>query len=119
MGAIGQHGEVGSAAFSVRRLVEALADWVRGDKPPGSAEVSEVAQEVQAVLMAQMEGNLGHVVLWEQFLRTPEEVVDAVVGVVQELVRRDPVLASWLRAAWARWHARSQAGGAPAEEIGP
>jgi hypothetical protein len=62
------------------------------------AQALAVAQEIQATLMAQFEGNLGRVMLWEQFLRTPEEVTLAVAGVVQALAEGDQELADWLRA---------------------
>ena len=67
------------------------------------AQALVVAQEIQAALMAQFEGNLGRVMLWEQFLRTPEEVALAVVGVVQALAEGDKELADWLRASIERY----------------
>ena len=55
-----------------------------------------VAEEIEAALVAQLEGNLGHVLLWEQFLRTPEAVASAVVSVLESLLDRDVILARWL-----------------------
>ena len=55
-----------------------------------------VAEEIEAALVAQLEGNLGHVLLWEQFLRTPEAVASAVVSVLESLLNRDVILARWL-----------------------
>jgi hypothetical protein len=60
------------------------------------ALASEVAHEVEGALMAAMESSLSYVVLWEQFLSTPDEVVLAIVSVVQALMDADPVLARWL-----------------------
>lgn len=61
----------------------------------GSAALG-VAKEIEAALVAQLEGNLGHVLLWEQFLRTPEDVASAVVSVLESLLERDEVLTRWL-----------------------
>jgi hypothetical protein len=88
---------MGSAQETVRLMVELVSDGAAAFELAHGSDALNVAQEVEAALMARLEGNLGHVVLWEQFLRTPEEVVDAVVGVVQQYVDRDPVLATWLQ----------------------
>ena len=55
-----------------------------------------VAREIEAALVGQLEGNLGRVLLWEQFLRTPESVASAVVSVLESLLDRDAILARWL-----------------------
>ena len=68
-------------------------------------EASVVMQEMIAALMGQLEGNLGHVVLWEQFLQTPDEVSDALVGVFDGLRCRDLAFEEWLTDAWARYQA--------------
>ena len=67
------------------------------------ARALDVALEIEAALMAQMEGNLGHVLLWEQFKRTPTEVDAALASVVDSLVSDDSVLAEWLAAARIRY----------------
>jgi hypothetical protein len=69
------------------------------------SEASQVVEEMIAALMGQLEGNLGHVVLWEQFLRTPAEVSEALVGVVEALLCRSAVLNAWMDDAWARYRA--------------
>lgn len=53
--------------------------------------------------MAQLERNLGHVLLWEQFLRTPREVDAALVSVIHKLMEGDQVLAEWLDDSMARY----------------
>ena len=75
----------------------------------GSAAL-EVVLEIQGALMARMEENLGHVVLWEQYLRTPEAVSDALVSVIQLYIDQDSVLAGWLETAVERFET-SVAGG--------
>jgi hypothetical protein len=66
----------------------------------------QIAREMEAALMTKMEQNLGHVLLWEQFLRTPTEVDAALVSVLHELMSRDAVLTSWLHDSLERyWHA--------------
>ena len=87
----------------VHLMIELVADGAAAFELVHGSDALNVAQEVEAVLMARLEGNLGHVVLWEQFLRTPEEVADAVSGVVQQHVDRDPVLAAWLQDAESRY----------------
>jgi hypothetical protein len=56
----------------------------------------DVAREVEATLMTAMESRLSYVVLWEQFLSTPDEVVLAVASVIQALMEADPSLGQWL-----------------------
>jgi len=55
-----------------------------------------VAREIEAAVMAQLEGNLGHVLLWEQFQQTPDDVAQAMAGVLDRLMQGDPTLAGWL-----------------------
>jgi len=55
-----------------------------------------VAKQIEAALVARLEGNLGHVLLWEQFLRTPDVVASAVVSVLESLLESDVILARWL-----------------------
>jgi len=62
-----------------------------------------LVQEIEAALMMPLEGNLGHVVLWEQFLKTPDEVAGALANVVQGYVERDVVLANWLNESLRRY----------------
>jgi hypothetical protein len=62
-----------------------------------------IVQEIEAALMMPLEGNLGHVVLWEQFLKTPDEVSEALANVVQGYVERDVVLANWLNESLRRY----------------
>ena len=57
--------------------------------------------------------------IWTDLLRTPDDVLDALVGVVQNLIRQDPVLGDWLREAWARWLHASQGGDARARGTAP
>ena len=63
----------------------------------------EIALEMEAALMSAMESSLSYVVLWEQFLSTPDEVALAVVSVLQALMEADLVLAQWLDEAIARF----------------
>ncbi len=63
----------------------------------------EEAREIEAVVMAQLEGNLGHVLLWEQFQQTPDDLAQALAGVLDRLIQRDPVLASWLEESLQRY----------------
>jgi hypothetical protein len=67
------------------------------------APALDILYEVQAALMAAMESDLSYVVLWEQFLLTPQEVDQALVGVIQALAAADPVLAKWLEEALERY----------------
>lgn len=62
-----------------------------------------IVQEIEAALMMPVEGNLGHVVLWEQFLKTPDEVTEALVNVVQDYLERDVVLTNWLNGSLRRY----------------
>ncbi len=66
-------------------------------------EALDIVQEIEAALMMPLEGNLGHVVLWEQFLKTPDEVAEALVNVVQGYVERDVLLANWLNESLQRY----------------
>lgn len=92
-----------------REIVDLMAEYVSqgevGFEAEHGARALEVAQEMMAALLGQLEGNLGHVVLLEQFLRTPNKVSEALVGVIQESLRRDAVFAGWVDEAWARYHA--------------
>jgi hypothetical protein len=87
----------------VQLMIELVADdramLERRDDQPAV----DVAREIQAALMSAMEAKLSYVVLWEQFLSTPEEVASAVVSVVQTLMNADPVLARWLEESLARY----------------
>jgi len=97
---------------TARAIVDRLSEQVSG----GDARFEElhgapalaILYEVQAALMAAMESDLSYVVLWEQFLLTPHEVDEALVGVIQALAAADPGLAKWLDEALARYR---QAGG--------
>jgi hypothetical protein len=104
----------GREALSVRGLVHVLADLARGEI--ADVEAEQLAQQIQAALVAQMEGNLGHVLLWEQFLRTPDDMAEAAIGVVHGLAERDAVLAEWLSAAWKRWQ-EAQPGACGLDEV--
>jgi hypothetical protein len=64
-----------------------------------------IVHEIESALMMPLEGNMGHVVLWEQFLKTPNEVFEATVNVVQGYVERDVVLANWLNESLHRYEA--------------
>jgi hypothetical protein len=96
-------------SVSARQIVDLMAAYV--DQGTASfelahgSEASQVVEEMTAALMRQLEGNLGHVVLWEQFLRTPDEVSEALVGVVGVLLCRTAVLSVWMDDAWARYRA--------------
>lgn len=89
----------------------ALVELLSGLASVGDAEFERlhgaqslaILHEVQAVLMHPMESELSHVVLWEQFLLTPQEVDSALAGVIQALMAADPVLAEWLAAALERY----------------
>ena len=99
--------ELGRVFVSARGIVELMGELVSA----GGAEIErrhggqalDLLYEVQAALMAAMESDLSYVVLWEQFLLTPQEVELAVVSVVQTLMAADPVLAEWLDAALVRY----------------
>lgn len=67
------------------------------------AQALEVLYEIQGALMAALESDLSYVVLWEQFLRTPQEVDLALVSVIQSLADGDAVLAEWLEEALGRY----------------
>jgi len=98
-----------SQSASARRIIDLLVAYVsRGaaafEVEHGSGAL-QVVEEIMAALMGQLEGNLGHVVLWEQFLRTPDEVSEALVGVVEVLLCRSTVLGAWMDDAWMRYRA--------------
>ena len=92
---------------TARAIVGLLSEQVSG----GDASFAErhgapalaILYEVQAALMSAMEADLSYVVLWEQFLLTPHEVDEALVGVIQALAAADPVLAQWLDEALERY----------------
>jgi hypothetical protein len=96
-------------AERARQIVGLVAGYVVGGaaafETERGARALEVTQEIMAALMGQLEGNLGHVVLWEQFLRTPTEVSEALVGVIEALLCRSPALSAWVEDAWARYRA--------------
>jgi ABC-type ATPase with predicted acetyltransferase domain len=66
----------------VNMMAELMAEGDEAFRRMHGEAALDIAREVQAALMAQFESNLGHVVLWEQFLRTPQEVGAAVSVVV-------------------------------------
>jgi hypothetical protein len=68
-----------------------------------------VAQEIEGALASAMESKLANVLLWEQFLSTPDKVALALTGVVKRLMGTDPVLADWLAAALERYNEASTA----------
>jgi len=88
-------------------IVELLSELVSaGDaefEKLHGAPALNVLYEVQAALMAAMESDLSYVVLWEQFLLTPQEVDLALVSVIQALTAGDPVLSEWLGEALERY----------------
>jgi hypothetical protein len=101
-----------SQMANVREVVALMVELVSGgsvafEEQHGGAAL-ETAQEIEAALMARLEGSLGHVVLWEQFLRTPETMADAAGGVIQRYAAQDPVLATWLEDALARCKASAR-----------
>jgi hypothetical protein len=107
-------GEAGNAAWA-QEIVALMAELI---SESGSAfadrhgeEGLTVALEIQAALMHQFEGNIGHVVLWEQFSRTPHPVVPAVTSVVRSCMDRDQVLGDWLKEQLRRY--RTSAGRVP------
>jgi hypothetical protein len=67
-----------------------------------------IVREIEAALMMPLEGNLGHVVLWEQFLETPDKVFEALAGVLEGYVDRDTVLVTWLDEAVQRYETAAQ-----------
>lgn len=92
------------SARAIVDLMVSLQDNRGADlKRAHGAGALAVAQEIEAALFAQMEQNLGHVLLWEQFMRTPREVDAALVGVVDALMSNDEVLAAWLASGLARY----------------
>ena len=93
--------------MSVGAIVDLLSELVSS----GGAEFAklhgapalDVLYEVQAALMSAMEADLSYVVLWEQFLLTPQEVDEALVNVIQALAAADPILVDWLDEALERY----------------
>jgi hypothetical protein len=87
-------------AVDAQQVVQILVELEReGDSAferRYGTQARDVAHEIEAALMAQMEDNLGHVLLWEQFQSTPEEVAPALVSVVRVLASAGLVLARWL-----------------------
>jgi hypothetical protein len=94
----------------VRLLGEYVAQGEHAFEAARGAQVLACVQEIMAALMGQLEGNLGHVVLWEQFLQTPDEVSDALVSVVGALRCRNELFDEWLDEAWARCQAHGCGG---------
>jgi hypothetical protein len=92
---------------SATAIVELLSELVScGDaefERVHGAPALEILYEVQAALMAAMESDLSYVVLWEQFLATPQEVDLALEGVIQALAAANPILSEWLDAALERY----------------
>jgi hypothetical protein len=98
---------------SVRAIVDLLSELVSGGRAEfenlHGAPALDVLYEVQAALMAAMESDLSYVVLWEQFLLTPQEVDEALVNVIQALAAADPLLAEWLDEALERYRQATSA----------
>jgi hypothetical protein len=94
VGLVGEYVALGERWFEAEHGDEALA----------------MVEEMMAALMGQLEGNLGYVVLWEQFLETPEEISDALVSVVGELRCQNPTFDDWLVGAWGRYQVCAQEG---------
>lgn len=92
-----------SAREIVERMTELVPDRGAALEQRDGPRALAVAQEIEGALMSAMEGKLANVVLWEQFLSTPNEVSSAVANVVQALMEADPVLAEWLEAALVRY----------------
>ena len=93
--------------MGANEIVELMTELVRDggaalERRDGPQALA-VAQEMEGALMSAMEGKLGHVLLWEQFLSTPGEVALALTGVVQVLMEADPVLAEWLEVSLVRY----------------
>jgi hypothetical protein len=82
----------------VQLMAELVADSGGSLERRWGLDATAQAQQMQAALMERLEGNLGHVVLWEQFVQTPGAVAPALVGVVQSLLEGDPALGAWLGA---------------------
>ena len=97
-----------SAREIVERMIELVPDRGATLEQRDGPRALAVAQEIEGALMSAMEGTLANVVLWEQFLSTPNEVSAAVIGVVQALMEADPVLADWLKAAMVRYKEATQ-----------
>jgi hypothetical protein len=94
--------EVATEPMSAQEIVQLMAELAVDGKGvlecQWGLEAIAWARQMQAALMDRLEGNLGHVVLWEQFVQTPDVVAPALVGVVQSLLDADPALAEWLDA---------------------
>lgn len=103
----------GPQPLNVREVIDLMAAYVSQGaaafEAAHSSEAARIAEEIMAALMGQLEGNLGHVVLWEQFLRTPNEVSEALVGVVEALLCQSDLLRAWMDDAWTRYRACSSA----------
>jgi hypothetical protein len=86
--------------IDVQEVVEVLVRLESEGEPAFEQAYGEdalsAAREIEGTLMALMEYNVGHVVLWEQFLRTPDEVASALESVVASLLQRDQALGDWL-----------------------
>lgn len=99
--------------MSASAIVELLSELVSaGDaefEKLHGAPALDVVYEVQAALMAAMESDLSYVVLWEQFLVTPQEIDLALVSVIQALTAADPVLSKWLDGALERYRQAADA----------
>lgn len=100
----------------VQLMVELAADGGRTLERQRGPSAAEQAWRIQAALMDRLEGNLGHVVLWEQFLETPEAVTPALVSVVRSLLDADPSLAGWLDAALEAYRQAVRSQGMGSEE---
>ncbi len=101
----GPESQLASARRIVDLLVARVSQGAAAFEAEHGSEALQVVEEIMAALMGQLEGNLGHVVLWEQFLRTPNEVSEALVGVVEVLFCRSTVLSAWMDNAWMRYRA--------------
>lgn len=98
-----------SASAVVELLVELVSAGDAEFERLHGARALEVLHEVQAALMAAFEADLSYVVLWEQFLATPQEVDLALVNVIQARMAADPVLAGWLEEALQRYQQATDA----------
>jgi hypothetical protein len=111
---VGDEAARGDERRYTRQIVRLLGEYVALDERWFEAEHGDgaltVVEEMMAALMQQLEGNLGYVVLWEQFLQTPEEMSDALVNVVGELRCQDPAFDEWLVEAWGRYQGRAGEG---------
>jgi hypothetical protein len=92
-----------SAQEIVDLMAESVPEGGRALERQRGVAALDAANEIAAALMSQFEQSLGNVLLWEQFLRTPQEVRGALLGVIQRLIEQDAALASWLEEAMARY----------------